>query len=305
MPTKTPVDNPPIIPTHHSKLDHLKGIRRARTMLRLDEALARCESALKLFPQDLDLLVAKADTFILSGMFSEADQVGRRLVEAFKDSAEAWYTRGVGRFFMGADAEALEALAKARELSPTLYQAAKFEADVLIRMGRTVEAAEILDQQIAWYRDDLLMEDHLAFIYVTRGDLYLAAGQHQQARALICSALQVYFGNALLLDALARMNAPLSRNTKVFKLSHTKGDDSGDVTFHAEVAADTPEAARTLFSELSAVEPDAARCTVAPGSEVRGMYYERTGVIAIRRFSSCNITTGTLTEWNLARKVLQ
>jgi len=135
---------------------------------RISKAFEEIEVGIRLEHNSANMLQTKAFYQVVNRQLDEAIATAKLGIEADPNFHRAYYRKGMALLRKGDIDGALDALKKGEELRPGAYQAAI--AGALARMGRTQEAQEILDRQIARKGSEIVSSTHLADAFYRLGD---------------------------------------------------------------------------------------------------------------------------------------
>lgn len=188
----------------HAEGDDVRLYRAESGLLlradRADEAMAVLDTALDVYPEDADLLYARAMAAERIDRLDVLERDLRAIIERDPDHAEALNALG----YTLADRtdryqEALELVERALALGPDEYHIVDSMGWVLYRLGRHEEAAEHLRRSYEGERDPVVAA-HL-------GEVLWALGRREEAREVWGTALEEAPDNEVLLETIERFGS--------------------------------------------------------------------------------------------------
>ncbi len=147
-----------------ARAHHVLAIAEARSG-RIQRAVAAIERALRLAPDDPDILCTEADIQLHRGRVVEAETAYGRAASLARDPRRALLGMAVARNRLGRLEDAIEACRRLLEIDPDHHDARKIVADIDCKLGRYAQAIEAYERivQIAPGRLDCLFNLGIAY----------------------------------------------------------------------------------------------------------------------------------------------
>lgn len=136
-----------------------------------DESMEKMATALKLWPDDIDLLQASSAMHESNGRHQEAEAACRSLLKLDPNHLEGLRVLGITLMSMHRVREAEEVCLEATRVAPNSAIAHCTLGVLYIRLGRLVEASECFSRAIQLDPDHDLSYNNLAFCYTAREDV--------------------------------------------------------------------------------------------------------------------------------------
>jgi predicted O-linked N-acetylglucosamine transferase (SPINDLY family) len=138
---------------------------------RYDESSENIVTALKLWPDDIDLLQASAAMHESNGRSQDAEAACRSLLKLDPNHLEGLRVLGIALMSMQRVREAEEVCLKATQIAPNSAIAQCTLGVLYIKLGRLVEACNCFERAIELDPDHDLSYNNLAFCYTAREDV--------------------------------------------------------------------------------------------------------------------------------------
>jgi tetratricopeptide (TPR) repeat protein len=163
-------------------------------LAQLDAAIGAYKKSLEISPDNADARMALGDLYLRRGQYKEALAEYRRVLEAHADSALPHYRIADASLQMGNFPEAAAAAATAVKIDPRLRKAHYVNGMALVRMGRTEEGEQELQEygkQEAEAQKEV--NDRRDIVVSNRGAAALVLnGQGQDAIAMFRKSIQAH-----------------------------------------------------------------------------------------------------------------
>ena len=160
------------------------------SLAKYDETMKYLPTALKLWPDDIDLLQASAAIYESKGKHAEAEAALRALLKLDPNHLEGLRVLGIVLMSLARVQEAEEFCLKATQVAPDSTHAHCTLGVLYIRLGRLAEASACFRRSIELDPDHDLPYNNLAFCYTAREDVtpaevfatHISFGEHFEPR---------------------------------------------------------------------------------------------------------------------------
>jgi predicted O-linked N-acetylglucosamine transferase (SPINDLY family) len=201
---------PPLPPPSQQPGANLEEARALKQQGRFGEALALCQQALAIQPDDIEACLLLAQIYVAQGDLDHAIELYGKVIEHRPDQALAYYKRGN----LLKDREQFEAALadydRAIALDPRYAYALCNRGVVLSHLNRLEAALDSYDQAIAISPDDALALFNRAVVLRQLRQRAEALASFDKAVALKPDYLEAHFNRGLLLIELRRLTEALA-----------------------------------------------------------------------------------------------
>lgn len=179
-----------------------------------DVMLSEAEKAVKDKPDDPDVRLNLAETYMVNNRFDDAIDVTRQVMEAYPENQRAWFVFGIANALGGKPAEAIDPLQKFLDankdaempgLNKTLQSAAYYLGDSYLRLNQPDKAVTPLENAVNWSETDADAMYRLGMAYIGVKRYEEALGMFQAATRFVPNFTECYQGMVVAFEAL---NAP-------------------------------------------------------------------------------------------------
>ena len=209
---------PPLPPSSQQPGANLEAARALKQQGRFGEALALCQQALAIQPEDIEACLLLAEIYVAQGDGAPAMELYGKVIELRPDQALAYYKRGN----LLKDREQFEAALadydRAVTLDPRYAYALCNRGVVLSRLNRMDAALDSYDRAIAIAPDDALAQFNRAGVLQQLQQPREALASYDRAVALNPGNVEAHFHRALLLIELGRRTEALASFDKAVAL---------------------------------------------------------------------------------------
>ena len=180
-----------------------------------DVMLQQAEKALRDKPNDPNVRLNLAETYMVNKRFDEAITIADQVMKAYPDNQRAWFVTGVANALKGNPANAIDPLKKYVDankdsdmpgLNKSLQAATYYLGDSYLRLGQPDKAIEPLELDVKWSQTDADAMYKLGVAYSGVKKYEEAVSMFQSATVFVPNFTEAYEGMASDFEALKDQN---------------------------------------------------------------------------------------------------
>jgi len=201
-----------------------------------DVMLSEAEKAVRDKPDDPEVRLNLAETYMVNSRFDDAIALAKQVMEAYPENHRAWFVFGVANALGGKPAEAIDPLQKFLDaskdaempgLNKTLQSAAYYLGDSYLRLNQPDKAVAPLENAVNWSKTDADAMYKLGMAYIGIKRYEEALGMFQSATRFVPNFTECYQGMVVAFEAL---NAPDYANYARGMVAYSKKDYESALT---------------------------------------------------------------------------
>lgn len=178
---------------------------------KVDVMLDTAEQAVRDNPNDPDLRLNLAETYMVTSRFDDAISVSNEVMKAYPDNQRAWFVFGVSNALGGKPAESIEPLQKFLDankdaemlgLNKTMQSAAYYLGDSYLRLNQPDKAVAPLEQAVDWSQTDSDAMYKLGMAYLGVGRYDESIIMFESATRFVPNYTECYEGMAVAFENL-------------------------------------------------------------------------------------------------------